>query len=889
MTSCDEFNLDGRYEIKRILSQRAEECFYEGWHVRVEKKVLIQKLEKKSGMAAEALSRARELGDFAELSGIFHVCDQFETEESAYVVFDFPTGTKLEEYLMTSRRIPEKKLPGMYRTLLICLQKMQEAGLRDLPVNGKNLYVQENGECILLPSITVQMPEYIDYSYQVSETMYQCLSGKVPPEKQIRLLFDEMEPIDKADTAGDREIHQIVDKGLQTDPECAYSSLDEIRTELENWQEAHKEKKQRKVYFLAGGILLFLLICGAMAGVYQKFEEKIRFFGITTETILLVPSEEMTHKDYQKAIKVLENRMRQIADGQRYLVKDDDGKVKIIMPLKLYQEAFDEEIWNLYLATPMKLSFAISDDYEGYGVLQPTSYVTFEEGDITRIEEENTDKEASASLDEEPDRKIKLTLSDSAAEKIKEVLKERKRDSTVTYVCMNVGSSNYGAELELAETGEDFHELEFLENSHFEAVYSWWEEETFDAVFDMKAEIPVKWTERTTSAFTHWVEADTIKEPSVTMEYEKPSFREASDEGDFFHNINGLADRLEMLNVPYSIGTVNGDYDRLVVKMKQSDTSEFIGRILLMDSYDLSVQDYWGNEIKDIQTIEPIKGENDSVVWKVGVECFADDMQEFAQNILDGDGYVYLIGPGKYPLGRAKLKKIPEGKKAAASERQEEYELLFDESYLGKSGKFTKNMDVVVDLLNKMQEAYGLNTSFSLKEVQFSEKKEIAAARSTVRKSWEIYDDELKKIKKAAAYEDSYAEFTETDDASNVGRKNLEIVLHMDVSQEYAEAAAERTTKLWEVCDLEHSGYHKIYYYIGERGEYPRMIVSRTRSSLVQGNPGWTITAIQYLDKYGVEFKNAMEAKIQENSESNENNENKKKELSTQAVPSDFT
>ena len=87
------------------------------------------------------------------------------------------------------------------------------------------------------------------------------------------------------------------------------------------------------------------------------------------------------------------------------------------MPLKLYQEAFSEEIWNLYLATPMKLSFAVSDEYEGYGVLQPTSYVTFEKGDIISIEEENTDKEASASLGEEPDTKIKLTISDSAAEK----------------------------------------------------------------------------------------------------------------------------------------------------------------------------------------------------------------------------------------------------------------------------------------------------------------------------------------------------------------------------------------------------------------------------------------------------------------------------------------
>lgn len=38
MAFCDELNLDGRYKIKRVLSQTPEECFYEGWHVRIEKR-----------------------------------------------------------------------------------------------------------------------------------------------------------------------------------------------------------------------------------------------------------------------------------------------------------------------------------------------------------------------------------------------------------------------------------------------------------------------------------------------------------------------------------------------------------------------------------------------------------------------------------------------------------------------------------------------------------------------------------------------------------------------------------------------------------------------------------------------------------------------------------
>lgn len=865
MISCNKTVLDGRYEIRRLLDRTEKESFFEGWHCKIEKKILIQKLEMKG---SDVLSRARELGDFSDLPGIFHVCDQFETDGSAYIVFDYPTGINMEKYLLTSGRIAEKDLIKMFRTLLVSLQKMQEAGLQNLSVNMKNLYLQENGECMLFPEITVYMPGYLDYSYQISERMYQCLSGKKPPDKQIRLLFDEMEPLDKADPTGDREIHQIVEKGLHTDPECM-CSLDEMRKKLDNWMEIHTEKKHGKSYFWTGGILLFFLVCGILSGVYYKFEEKIRFLGIKTETILLVPSEEMTHKDYQRALKVLEKRMQQIAGGQKYLVKDNDEKIKIVMPLELYQNAFDEEIWKLYLSTPMKLSLVISDQFEGYGVMQPTSYMTFEKSDIIKIEEESTEKKESASLKEEPAKKMKLMLSSNGAEKIKKVLQERKRDSSFAYVCMNVGSLDYGSELEFATIEENYQEIEFLENSHFEAVHTWWEEDSFDSDFTMEAEIPAEWAERTTSAFTYWVKSDEIKEPAVTMEYQRPYFEgEKSDKGDFFHNINGLADRLEILKIPYSIGTVYGDYDRLVVKTKQSDMSEFLGKIMLMDSYDLSVRDYYGNEIynNDI-IIEPEKTEDGTVRWKVRISCYEDKMQEFMQNVLEGDGSVYLVGPGQYLIGRTKLKEEPEKIQYDSVTGEEEYEIIFDETYLGETGKFTKDMDAVAEFINKMSERYGLSTDFVLKTFQFSENKEVAASRKQIHKNWEISSSkELKKIKKAAASEDAYVEFIETNSESWVGKKDLNIILHMDVSQEYADTAVERIQKLWKICDLEHSSYNTIGYYIGEYMEYPRMILHKLswNFSGERTIPEWEITAIQYLDEYGLNFENAVNKKIME-------------------------
>ena len=143
----------------------------------------------------------------------------------------------------------------------------------------------------------------------------------------------------------------------------------------------------------------------------------------------------------------------------------------------------------------------------------------------------------------------------------------------------------------------------------------------------------------------------------------------------------------------------------------------------------------------------------------------------------------------------------------------------------------------------------------------------MAASRKQIHKNWEISSSkEFKKIKKAAASEDAYVEFIETNSESWVGKKDLNIILHMDVSQEYADTAVERIQKLWKICDLEHSSYNTIGYYIGEYMEYPRMILQKLswNFSGERTIPEWEITAIQYLDEYGLNFENAVNKKIME-------------------------
>ena len=61
--------LDERYEIKRILEADSDTARYEGWHQRVQKKVLIQEVDLQKEDIEEILFRARQLGDFSDMSG----------------------------------------------------------------------------------------------------------------------------------------------------------------------------------------------------------------------------------------------------------------------------------------------------------------------------------------------------------------------------------------------------------------------------------------------------------------------------------------------------------------------------------------------------------------------------------------------------------------------------------------------------------------------------------------------------------------------------------------------------------------------------------------------------------------------------------------------------
>ncbi len=862
--------LDERYEIKKIIKKNENVIVYEGWHQQIEESFLIQEMSKNTDDTDKILSRARRLSDFSEFTNLFQVCDQFSTGENSYVIMEYPRGQCLEKVLLSEKKLSEKVLDHMFHSLLKTLEKLEEAGIKDIPVKADTLYLQEDGSLYLFPETDRVIPGYTDYAYQICELMYQGLTGQKPPDKAIRLLFDEMTPLVELNISGDAEFCKIIDEGLKIGEEMPVGdSLGELGRSLEQWREQESKKEKKKRYWIAGGILSAVLIGVILTGVYLKFEEKIRFWGIRTETVLLEPGKEMNKKEYQNALKITEDRIRELVDSNKYLVKDDDGTIRIILPEKSCEKLGTEELLKEYFSRPMKLSVGVGNSANVmFSKMSSEQYLTLDNEDIEEIEEVDCDAAKSDSSDEKISKMLKVTVSDEAASQMKEKLgsiqeqinekTENESEKYVTFVCLDGEEKDYTFSIETAVEKNDWHELTFLENAYFKIAKNTWKKDTFDKVFDMKKEIgDIQWEKRTTSILKGWVDPSQIADPSVILEYGRrdSSYSDnRSDKGDYYHNIGDLAQRLETLGISYALGNVKEDYDRLVVKVRQKDMSDMVSNILGCQDQ-ITIESIGGDSLYTSQielSTEKISKEEKG--WKVTLECDKSKMEEFAESVMESNGYLYLYGPLKYCVGKSKITEVPKGEKTetdSVDPDKRKYVLIFTETNLGNTGYFTKGMDTLADLFTNMADIYNLNTNFKLTATQYNEKGKIVSDKCEFREAWEVNNREFKRIQKAGQHADDYAEFEEIEDSYYLGEKNLYITLYMDTEEDYTDAAVERIKKIWKECKLKDSDYSFIRFYIGEKEEYPFV-------NFVRKYYKWSLMVKWAYDPYGAKMKEKM-------------------------------
>ena len=334
--------LDERYEIKTVLKQADGYTLYHARHLRLEKTVWIQELDAGTEMADQAQQRARAWSDCSAVEGMVHICDQFGMNGKVYIIYEAPTGQRLSEYLGEKGTLPETELAGILMKLCKIFSPARSIGLDDLPVTVEKLYRQEDGTLSFFACVT-EYGQKTDYVYELCEIFYEGVTKKKPPQKQIRILFDEMESLSDCQPRLDGALAAIIEKGLQVDPEKSFDSLSELEMALANWEGQQGKKKRGIPYRIAGCFLCAVLLGIGLLGLYQRYEEQIRFFGVETQLVLLVPNENMTRKEYLEAIDMLKEQIGQVSGRAPCLVQDQEGTIRVLMEKKVYESSIAGE------------------------------------------------------------------------------------------------------------------------------------------------------------------------------------------------------------------------------------------------------------------------------------------------------------------------------------------------------------------------------------------------------------------------------------------------------------------------------------------------------------------------------------------------------------------
>lgn len=824
--------LDGRYKILYILQGDEKSNLYEGYHEKLGKEVLIRELKVQDDTSREILANARKLGDFSDMTGIFHVMDQFNSDGKSYVIFEKPCGNRMDKVLAVNEKLSEMELYQALDSLIKSLERLYKAKIKWLPIKAENLYFQEDGSLRLYPEIMNPINDMADYVYQVSEIMYQCFSGKKAQEFSWRILYDELLPLEQLNPKADADFIQIISKGMELERDLSYMSLSEMKEALDIWKAGKGQNDYKRRYLLVSGIVFAIMLTGILFGLYTKYEEQIRFWGIETETVMLTPSSEMLQKDYQKAISVIDKRVHKIAGKQKYLVKDLNGKIKVVMPLKLYEETMSKAEMEQYLTMPLKFSVSIGSAWLGFAAQSVDNYEIIENNEIEKIEEKVHKGLTSYATGEEVNKFLEITLSANAAKRLKEkfqdqfeVYEETCTDSLnrpVMAGSLDAYRQTENPSTEIMGHNDEWNKLYFPENTSFRYAKEFWQSETFDSEFEIQSEIKVDWQKRSDKALKNWVDDEQmISEPAVKLEYVRSDFYKLADEGDFLHDIMDIAGHLEALNVPYIIGI--SEKENVVVKVSQKDMSNFIADIL-GESGNITLENCWGyNSRINVKNLQSKIGKNGTLQWILDVEDTKDKIEEFMQSVLESDGYIYLTSPGEYCIGKLKIDQCPEGEDTGSVSGYWTYHLEFEDTLLGKNGKFTKDMEPLLLMFQRMGTWGNMKSKYNLNRIQYSDKSETVSECREINYNWELCDSELDKIKKMLRQEEAYVAISEqkAETVINPGEKALNISFNMNLDQDYVEEAVQRIRDIWKTCSLENTRYEEVYFFIDKMSLKP--------------------------------------------------------------------
>ena len=391
--------LDERYRITRVIGEGGFGITYEAVNIHSGKKAAIK--ANRQGDPRRFLQEARTLRDFAEEPAIVSVIDYFEQDGTAYIVMEYLDGIPLSLAIRQNGKWPMEKAVRSFSPIMKTLEHIHQAGVIHRDISPDNLMLMPDGSLILMDfgaakeiheqNVTktsiyksvysppeqresgITLGSYTDI-YALAATIYFCVTGQEPEDALSRLLFDELKKPSECGAEIKPGSEKALLKALELDPDVRTQEIAELREQLEkDYPDLTEEEKKKKEEIRKQRGRIAIALCAILTliilGMLYKFRTNILFTTIETQTVLLDGSG-MTPENFRNNADIVRKRVEAFS-GNRYLWKEDQGKIRFEVPSDLFADDAPSDVVRLSISRPMVISVSVkneADQWENLGI-----------------------------------------------------------------------------------------------------------------------------------------------------------------------------------------------------------------------------------------------------------------------------------------------------------------------------------------------------------------------------------------------------------------------------------------------------------------------------------------------------------------------------------------
>lgn len=379
--------LNGRYTIKEPLGEGGFSITYRAVHNemgknvavkeffardymyrdnRISKEVLLADPSDRTDLERDLqtfLGEARILAEMSSVRNVAHVMDYFRENGTAYIVMELIEGVSLEKRLQNGVQLTWEETVNRFLPVIDALAEVHKKGLIHRDIKPDNIIVSNDGDYILIDfgaalhysdaeAHSVYLTEgyapkeqylrngvlgpYTDV-YAVCAVIYRCITGKIPEHSIQRAVFDELKAPSALGIGIPPEAESALMRGLNTEPEKRWQSMEELADALKSCFSKPGEKTN-KFMFLLAGVIIALFATAAFYMITHNAEYRMHKMVSDGEAIVfrLDAPEEMTADEFEEAVRITEMRADAFAGESEHWIQKETSSMILTIPRECF-------------------------------------------------------------------------------------------------------------------------------------------------------------------------------------------------------------------------------------------------------------------------------------------------------------------------------------------------------------------------------------------------------------------------------------------------------------------------------------------------------------------------------------------------------------------------